>query len=175
MTRAAAARASAAGSETVITWRLSLLVIGLSTELAPAAAVAPEQFLGAGGTFAAGLVILEPPGARLLPGIKERLHRLPAGLHAVGALEQDVVADHAVVDQRLIAGRGLGLEVILVAEFHLDAVDRNRRTRHLGVELQRDAFGRLDADDKIVLRQPVHRRVAEHREWRLLELDRDLG
>ena len=29
---------------------------------------------------------------------------LPAGLDAVGALKQDVVADHAVVDQRLIAG-----------------------------------------------------------------------
>ena len=31
------------------------------------------------------------------------------------------------------------------------------------------------ADDQEILRQPVHRRVAEHRERRLLELDRDLG
>src|SRR5712692_236676 len=105
------------------------------TELAPASAVALQQFLGVRGPLAAGLVTLQAFGADLLPRIKERLHRLPAGLHAIGALKQDVVADHAVIDQRLIAGGWLGLEVVLVAELHLDAVDGNRRTRHLGVEL----------------------------------------
>src|SRR6202035_516557 len=100
MIRSAAARASAAGSETAITWRLSLLAIPRLTELAPTAAVAPDQFVGTGGDFAAGRVFLDALGAGLVPGVEERLHRLPAGFDAVGALEQDVVADHAVVDQR---------------------------------------------------------------------------
>ena len=63
-----------------------------------------SSVVGVVGAFAAGLVDLQPLGAGLLPGIEERLHRLPAGFDAVGALKQDVVADHAVVDQRLIAG-----------------------------------------------------------------------
>ncbi len=114
-------------------------------------------------------------GARGFPRIEERLHRLPTGFHAVGALKQDVVADHAVVDQRLIAGSRLRLEVILVAEFHLNAVDPDRGSGHFGVELQRDAFGRLDADHKVVLRQRLRGGAAEHGERRLLELDRHFG
>jgi hypothetical protein len=35
----------------------------------------------------------------LLPGVKERLHRPPAVLDIVGALEQRLVAGQAVVDQ----------------------------------------------------------------------------
>src|SRR5258708_17995281 len=80
------------------------------TELTPATAVTLEQLVGAQGTFAAGLVEFQAPGARFLPRVEEWLHRLPAGLDAVGALKQAVVAAHAVVDQRLIPGSRLRLQ-----------------------------------------------------------------
>src|SRR6185312_11410591 len=95
------------------------------TELSPVPAVARQQRIGFGWAIAAGRIALDALAAGPFPCIEERLHCLPAGLDAVGALKQDVVADHAVVDQRLITGTRLGLEVILVAEFHLDPVDRN--------------------------------------------------
>src|SRR5262249_34267853 len=76
----------------------------MSAKLSPAAAVARQQFVGLRRTLGAGLVGFKTLGAGALPGVDEGLHRLPAGLDAVGALEQNVVADHAVIDQRLIAG-----------------------------------------------------------------------
>src|SRR6195952_5125331 len=145
------------------------------TELASLAPVAAEQFLRAWRTFAAGLINLQSLGARLLPGVEERLHRPPAGLDAVGALKQDIVADHAVVDQGLIAGARLGLEVVLVAEFHFDAAGRDRGTRNLGIELQRDAFVRLDADHQMIFGERLDGCASEHPERRFLELDRDFG
>ena len=124
-TCSAAVAASAAGSATADD--VAVVVRGhRSPELSPASAVAFKQIVGFLRSFAAGFVNLQPLAAGLLPGVEERLHRLPAGLDAVGALKQDVVADHAVIDQRLVAGRRFGLEVILVAELHLDAVDLNR-------------------------------------------------
>src|SRR5581483_7518933 len=135
--RTAAASASAVASATSISVRS---FPAMSGQLAPAAAVAGEQIVRFFRSFAAGVVNLQSPRAGLVPGIEEGLHRAPAGFHAVGALEQDVVADHAVVDQRLVAGRRLRLEVVLVAELHLDAVDIDRWPRHLGVELQLDAL-----------------------------------
>ncbi len=125
--------------------------------------------MGLARPVGAGAVQRQPLATGSRPGIEEWLHRLPAGLDAVGALEQDVVADHAVVDQGLIAGAGRRPEVILVLEAHFHAVDRHRWPRHLGVELQGDAFGRLDPDHQVVLRQPLHLGGAEHRERRLLE------
>src|ERR1700690_1525083 len=98
----------------------------MSCHLSPASSVARQQFIGPSRPLAAGLVTLQSLGAGLLPGIEKGLYRLPAGLDAVGALEQDVITDHAVVNQRFIAGGGLHLEVVLVAEFHLDAVDIDR-------------------------------------------------
>ena len=85
--------------------RLSFAAI-VNPNLRQLSAVARQQFVGRLRALAAGLVGLQALGAGLLPGVEERLHRLPAGFDAVGALEQDVVADHAVIDQRLVAGRG---------------------------------------------------------------------
>src|SRR4029078_7246203 len=70
-----------------------------SPELSPASAVAPQQFVGFLRALAAGLVGLQSVGACVLPGVEERLYGLPAGFDAVSALEQDIVADHAVIDQ----------------------------------------------------------------------------
>ena len=56
------------------------------------------------------------PGGR----VEQRLHHRPAGLDVVGPLEQRGIADQAIVDQRFIAGGGRRLEVIGVAEVHVD-------------------------------------------------------
>src|SRR5258707_5688116 len=147
-------------------------IVTSRSELPPAAAIALQQFERARGALAAGGIEFQPLGARFFPGIEERLHRLPGGFHAVGALKENVVADHAIVNQRLIARCGLGLEVVLVVELHLYAVDPDHRPRHFGVELQRDALGRLDADDEIVLSYLLDRRAPKHRKRRLAEFYR---
>src|ERR1700730_15801950 len=144
----------------------------LRSELPPPAAIALQQFARAWRALAAGRIEFQPLGTRFFPGIEERLHCLPGGFDAVGALKQNVVADHTVIDQRLIAGRWLYLEVVPVTEVHPDAADSDCRSWHFAVELQRDAFGRLDADDKIVLGQALDRRALKHRKWRLAEFDR---
>ena len=58
-------------------------------EFSPASAVAFRQIVGFLRTFAARVVDLQPLAAGVLPGIEERLHRPPAGLDVVGALEQE--------------------------------------------------------------------------------------
>src|SRR5262249_53979651 len=98
--RMAAASASAVLSATSISARS---FSAMSGQLAPAAAVAGEQIVRFLRPLTAGIVDFQSPGAGIVPGVEERLHRAPAGFHAVGALEQDVVADHAVVDQCLVA------------------------------------------------------------------------
>src|ERR1700744_887572 len=110
--RSAALVARACGSAAGITWCM-VEFMGLA-ELPPAPSVAFQKFIGARRSFAPGGVAFEPRGARLFPGVQKWLHGLPAGFDAVGALKQNVVADHAVIDQRLVTGARLGLEVILV-------------------------------------------------------------
>ena len=100
--------------------------------------------------------------------------RQPASID-VGALEQRGIADHAVVEQRLVAGAGHALESVLVAELHVDAVDLHRRARDLDAEAQGHALLGLDVQGEVVGRQALDRRVAEQGERRLLELDGDLG
>src|SRR5262249_32623221 len=60
--------------------------------------------------------------------------------------EQDRGPDHAIIDQRLVAGAWYGVKIILV--FDADARNRDHRTRHLGAELQTDALVGLNADDQ---------------------------
>src|SRR5258708_13657774 len=55
------------------------------TELTPATAVTLEQLVGAQGTFAAGLVEFQAPGARFLPPVAALLPHRPSRLHAVVA------------------------------------------------------------------------------------------
>ena len=142
------------------------------SELPPASAIAPQQFKRARRALAARGIEFQSFGAHSSPGIKERLNRPPSGFHAFGALKKNVVAYHAIVDQGLIAGCGLGLEVVLVKKLHLYAVDPDQRPRDLGVEAQRDPFCRLDADDEIVLSQLLDRGASKHRERGLAEFDR---
>src|ERR1700753_2733837 len=88
--RSAAVFACSAGSAVTMTFKLPG---AMSVRLSPASSVARQQVVGLVGALAAVLVAFQPLGARLLPGVEERLHRGPSGLDAIGALEQDVVAD----------------------------------------------------------------------------------
>src|SRR5262249_55210537 len=100
----------------------------------PAAPVTGQQALRLFRAFAAGLVGREVLCAHVAPGIKEGLHDAPTRLDAIGALKQRGVADHAVVDQRLVTGAPRRFEIILVIERHPDASNDHGRARHLGIE-----------------------------------------
>jgi hypothetical protein len=90
------------------------------------------------------------------PHVEQRLHDRPAHLHHVGALEERGVADHAVVQQPLVAGAGHRPEVVLVVEPHVDVAETQLRPGHLGAEAERDAFLGLDAEHELVrLQRPT--------------------
>src|ERR1700741_26967 len=123
--RCAAASANLASS-TTITYRCAGLgksafhpcsaMASTSRDAAPAAAVFRQQPLARGRAFAPGAIPRQALAAGVAPGLHERLHPVPAGLDTVGARIENGVADHAVIDQRLVAGRRRHLEIILVFE-----------------------------------------------------------
>jgi hypothetical protein len=88
-----------------------------SSEIPPATAIARQQFERAGWPLAAGRIELQSRSAGLLPRIKNGLHRLPAGFNTVGTLKKHVVANQAIIDQRLVASRRFSLEIVLVRNF----------------------------------------------------------
>ena len=78
---------------------------GRIVDRTPAPAVARQQLVGFARARASGRHRSAVRRVAILrPGIEDRLHHPPSGLDVVGALEQRRVADHAVVDQRLVAG-----------------------------------------------------------------------
>src|SRR6185503_16111867 len=115
-------------------------------------AVTLDQIIRGNRPFRASPIRVDAIATRVAPRAQKRLDSLPSSLDAVSALEQDIVADHAVIDQRLVSGAGRDLEVIFVPKPHLHAVNHDLWSRHLGVELQRHALCRLDSDDKIIWR-----------------------
>src|ERR1700722_19380945 len=143
----------------------------MASELPPAAPITLQQLERTARPLAAGRIELQSFGRSLLPGVKKRLHRSPAGFNAVGTLKQDVVTEHAVIDQGFIAGSGFSLEVVIVMKLHLHAANSDWWTGDLGVELQHNAFYWLDADDKVVLRQLLDRCTFEHGQGRFTEFD----
>src|SRR5215217_4287574 len=100
--RSAAAFASAPASETTVRCGCSRLIASTSGNRPPAPAVACQKLIGFLRPLAAGPVDRQPVRSRIAPGIKERLDRTPSGFDTIGALKQDRVADHAIVDQCLI-------------------------------------------------------------------------
>src|SRR6266852_7674241 len=78
----------------------------------PGAGVAREELRRLTRPVAPGRVGREAARARVAPRIEKGLHDTPPRLDAGRALEERGIADHAVVDQRLVAGRGRGLEVV---------------------------------------------------------------
>src|SRR5262249_26380391 len=97
-----------------------------SVERPPGAAIARLQFVGRSGTAAACGVIREITRRIVCPSVEDRLRDLPAGFDGVGALKQRRIADHAVVDQRLVSGVAGDLEVGLVCEIHVSPCSASR-------------------------------------------------
>src|ERR1700724_4102117 len=124
--RSAAVLASVSPSATAMISRLPVIA-GLP-DRPPPSAVAGEELIGLFRPLAAGRVGGKALPTRMAPRVDERLHHAPAGLDAVGALEQDRVTDHAVIDQGLITSARRNLEIILVFESHAHARKRNRRS-----------------------------------------------
>src|ERR1700730_15814925 len=115
----------------------------LSGNRSPAPAVPSQQPIGLRRTLATGLIDREPARSYVAPGVEERLHDPPPRLDPIRPLEQDRVANHAVVDEGLVAYARRSVEIVLVLERHADARNRDNRARHLRIELQTDALIRL--------------------------------
>ena len=109
------------------------------------------------------------------PVLLHRLHDAPARHHAVGALKQGGVADHAVVNQGLIPGARCVLEVILVVEVHVHLADGNLGAGDFCAEGEHRAFVGLQLDDQRIGRELVGSRIAKQRQRRALELDHDFA
>src|SRR6516162_7163742 len=144
MSRRAAVCAKATATATICGWLAA--VMARSTEWPPAAAVTREQFVGFLGPFAAGAIGRKVLILRVAKRVEERLHDAPAGFDAVGPRIKNGVADHAVINQRFIAGTRCRFEIIIVAECHAHAAERDGGSRNLGVELETDAFIGLNAN-----------------------------
>src|SRR5215470_16806741 len=117
--------------------------------------VAREQFFGFLRSLTTGAIRRQVLILSVAKGIEKRLHHAPAGLDAVGPRIQYRVADHAIIDERFIAGAWRGFEIIFVAERHAHAAERDRRSRNLGVKFEADAFVGLNPDHQEILGKPV--------------------
>src|SRR5262245_2426370 len=118
----------------------------------PAPAIAHKKLIGFLRPVATSLIERKPVRSYATPCIEERLDHLPTGLDPIRPLNQDRVPDHAIIDQRLVAGTRCGVEIVLVLERHADTRNRDTRTPNLGVQLQTDALVRLNADHQKILR-----------------------
>src|SRR5262245_50499423 len=89
----------------------------------PPSATVPRQKLVSRSRAASARDIIGKIARRIAcPGVKDRLHRSPATLDIIGALKQRRIANHAIVDEGLVSGIGLHLEVVLVGKVHADGV-----------------------------------------------------
>src|ERR1700730_16671762 len=113
---AGSANASASCVTTSCGLRAGTLFPGFNRS--PPASIAREEMIRLSRTFTAGLVGRKPVPTRVAPRIQERLHHAPARLDAVGALEQDRIADHAIVKERLVACARRGIEIVSITGGH---------------------------------------------------------
>ena len=104
-----------------------------------------KELVGRRGAAAPGGIIGKIRRWIVRPGVEDRLHRLPTGFHGVGALKQRRVANHAVIEQRFVAGIGRDFEIVLVGEIHADVAEPHDRARALGGEFQCDSLIRLES------------------------------
>ena len=74
----------------------------------------------------------------------------PTGLHAVRALEQCRIPDHAVINQGFVAGARSILEVILVVEIHMDLTQLDGRAGNFSAKGQRGPLIRLQFENECV-------------------------
>ena len=127
------------------------------------------------GAPRSGGVVGEVPRGQRFPDVEDRLDDFPAGFHHVGALEQRGIAEHAVVEQALVAGARLRAEVVGVVEVHVDFAQADDRPGDLRSEAERDAFVRLQPQHEPVAAQLFDARLPEKDERRAAKLNDDLG
>src|SRR5262245_28273625 len=84
----------------------------------PAPAIARQKLVGFIRPLATRLIERKPIRSCATPCIQERLDHSPTGLDPIRPLEQDRVPDHAIIDQRLVAGARCGVKIILVFKCH---------------------------------------------------------
>ena len=124
----------------------------------------------------AGGVVGEIAWRQCLPDVQHRADHAPSGFDHVGALEQRGVADHAIVQQALVAGAGLACRNSRrYSKFMSTAPSRMAGPGHLGGEVQRNAFFRLDVQHQLVGHQVLDRGVAEQDKRSAAKLDHDAG
>ena len=122
----------------------------------------------------AGGVVREVARVQGLPDIQDGIHDAPGGVHAVVAVEECHVADHAIVEKRLVACGGGGFAEFLVAEIEWHIGDRDAGARALGVDIHRDAFIGLHMDDEAVWHDVFLDAFSKEEERGALEADHDL-
>src|SRR5208282_3997307 len=76
-------------------------------EVPPAAAVAFQQFVGLLRSPCARSIVGEIAWWKRFPQIEDGVDHRPARLHHVRALKQSLIANHAIMQQPLVAGAGL--------------------------------------------------------------------
>src|SRR3984893_1301201 len=102
--------------------------------VAPVAVVFSRQFIGFGRSPGPCRIIREAPGRQSLPDIQDGGDDVPGGLHHVGPLEQRCIAEHAVVEQPLIASLRGGVEIIRIVEVHVHAANLDDGSGELRAE-----------------------------------------
>src|SRR5438552_191311 len=88
-------------------------------EVPPVAPVALKEFFGFLRTPGSSGIVWKISRRKRLPHIEDRTDNAPSGLDHISALEQRLVADHAIVEQALVARGGLCAEVVGVLEIHV--------------------------------------------------------
>src|SRR5205823_4416775 len=91
----------------------------LSGRLRPLAAIAAYQFVGARRAPGAGIVVREVAWRDRLPDVQNWGRDSPGFLDHIGTVEKSAVADHAVVEERFVAGIRKSLRQVAVTERHV--------------------------------------------------------
>src|SRR5580700_10978959 len=112
--------------------------------------VVGDEFVSRHWSGATGWIIRKIVRFLRCPCIKHWLNDAPTRLYHVRALEQRCIADHAIVDERLISDVRLRREPVLVGKARLYGRQSHSLPRPLDLELQRDAFFGLDLQDEPV-------------------------
>src|SRR5262245_13560130 len=89
----------------------ALHVAPCSPNWSPVPAVARQKLIGFLRPLATSRIERKPIRSHATPCIEERLHHSPTGLDPIRPLEQDRVPDHAIIDQRLVAGARCGVKI----------------------------------------------------------------
>src|SRR5580700_5838303 len=139
----------------------------------PRVAVARQQFVRFRRPPATRRVVRKVSSRNGSPRIQHRLNHPPTRLHHIRALEQSSVADHAVVQQPLVAGVVVTPKIARVVKVHVHQPEMHDRAWNLRSESQRDSFVGLNVNHQPVRLQIGNLRLAEQHEGRSPKLDGD--